>query len=175
MPDGKQTWNACSNIQKCDMARYALMYKKGGLYADIDCVPSKKIAESLRGNLNFFLETIWVNDEVCQSFAKRYEIREGKPEVPVRIANYAMCARVPGHKVWLKIWRTARDRLLRFPDPPKTNLRWEKNYYVIFTTGPDVVSQVLHDLADPCECDVVMRWMLKHESRASWCDNNKAF
>ena len=61
-----------------------------------------------------------------------HPIRKGRPEVNIRIANYWM-ASVAGHSFWKDVLELVQRR---------SHLNLEEQYDVLYTTGPDVVSEI---------------------------------
>lgn len=161
MPDGKQVWARCSDIQRCDVSRYALLYCVGGMYADVDCVPDPSIADSLRDRTAvMFCEAYWNTEGMKMRAARRHPIRRGAPEIPFRVANYALVS-VPRNPLLLKLWRKCRDRVMAN--------EVVEDYDVLYTTGPDVVTQTFHDFADLGGCDMSTVLIgLRHEGHGTW-------
>jgi mannosyltransferase OCH1-like enzyme len=123
------------DIQRCDVCRPMMLYRYGGFYADLD-VESLACLERLpakyrRANLLLGMERTISRHEV-RRIVERHPIRQGVPELRRRIGNYFM-ASTPGHPFWLDVLELIGSRAdLPVRDP----------YDVLYTTGPDVVSEV---------------------------------
>jgi len=149
---GGQAWDAANNIQKCDLARYALLYKREGLYSDLDCVVPPNFAFSLEASpkpVRLFLEQL-VKPEFAQKQAEKFSIRKGKPEDPIRVANYCMQSTKPGEPYFLRCFRLACQRIVQkgpLPKIPHGEMWGEEAYNVIWTSGPDVTSTVYAELS----------------------------
>ena len=117
--------------------RYMLMYQYGGVYSDLDVTPNK--------SMNWLLEEYpWANvifgvarnkpKEKCQATTRHESIRNGEPEIPVRLSNYFMISRIPYHPIWIDILKLAKTR---------ARSKITSQYGIIYTTGPDVVTTAL--------------------------------
>jgi hypothetical protein len=84
-----------------------------------------------------FLEKIITN--VANHDARYEPIRKGVPEHPVRIANYAFSSK-PKNPIFIEILTEIRRRMHLQPSP-------KNDYDVIYLTGPDVVTTVVHRLS----------------------------
>jgi hypothetical protein len=130
-------------VQAADLARYVVVYNEGGFYFDCDCSPS---ALSLRNHLIyagydwssvFFVENA-MPDSWIRTTAQRFPIREGVNEQHERLANFAFGA-VAKHPALLSILHTVEARCSRNPGQMD-------DYGVLYTTGPDAVTDTLAKL-----------------------------
>jgi mannosyltransferase OCH1-like enzyme len=122
------------NIQRCDTLRYMLLYQYGGVYSDLDVSPSIPIPA-------LFRKYPWANVifgvarkkplEKCRLTTKKETCRKGEVEIPTRLSNYFMAAKIPYHPIWIDILRLAKSR---------SNVQLSSQYGIIYTTGPDVVT-----------------------------------
>lgn len=132
-----ETYQNALPIQKCDMARYAILFAFGGLYSDLDCIPVNDatpnhiegiVARNQRDGKSSelgFIET---------TLQKPVLKIDGSYEEPVRVANFAIFA--PKGSEWMrKSVYEAVKRLKRFGNAKK---------HTIYTTGPDVVTTLAH-------------------------------
>jgi mannosyltransferase OCH1-like enzyme len=124
--------NLPRNIQRADFIRYLIVYFEGGVYCDLDARPGP-ITLSDQKDCIYFVEHI-SNDQWCEETIKRYPIREGVPELKIRISNYFFGA-IAGHESLLKIIELLIARVKKFPNEID-------DYSVLFLTGPDVVTQI---------------------------------
>lgn len=135
-PQFEGIYNKSTNIMKFDIIRYLIIYHSGGTYLDADVILRKPL-EKITANECFFIEKIITN---VANHESRYEpIRKGIPEHSVRIANYAFSSK-PKNPIFIEILTEIRRRM-HIQSAPKND------YDVLYLTGPDVVSTVLHRLA----------------------------
>ena len=136
------------NIQRCDACRPMLLHQYGGVYSDLDVVPHKAldVLTSLYPNAAVLLcEETSLSTVAAQTIGKTQPIRNNIPELPRRVANYFM-ASVPGHPIWLEVMALMKQRST---SPIKND------YDILYTTGPDIISEVAHR-ATECYSDVVV-------------------
>lgn len=130
--------NYTKPIQQCDIIRYMLMYQYGGVYTDLDVIPTVGIDSVLakypHANVIFGIARIKPKDK-CQLAQRHESIRRGEPEIPVRLANYFFIARIPYHPIWIDILSLAKQR---------SNRPIKSQYGIIYTTGPDVVTTAIN-------------------------------
>ena len=88
-PDYKSLWAKTSPIQRADLARVMIVLKHGGLYADLDCIPTQSIAEILQANkfelathhTVFCVEDVKTEAEMATS--ARWPLRKGAHGVDI--------------------------------------------------------------------------------------------
>ncbi|MBN2322401.1 MAG: hypothetical protein JXQ30_01605 [Spirochaetes bacterium] len=133
------------NIQRADLARYLVLYEYGGMYADLDMAavrPVRELLDKNPGKRFFCFVEIVIEPDRAREIGKREPIRrEGKrrglneiAEDTERIASYAFLC-TPHHPVMLEILKEAVNRAV-FPV--------RRQYDVFYTTGPDLVTSVIH-------------------------------
>ena len=164
--DWKDTYFSSRPIQRADLVRLMIVWKHGGLYADLDVVPKMPLDRALKAfgffydvddeggdddddddddgpdshySTALFVETrlpAWYSVETS-----RWPIRRGKGEVRVRVANFLFSAR-PGSPVLARALDIATSRLLLM-NGPNSDLRRYSNseYAIIYSSGPDVLSE----------------------------------
>eukprot|EP00038_Savillea_parva_P010223 m.188735 g.188735 ORF g.188735 m.188735 type:complete len:412 (+) comp17528_c0_seq1:286-1521(+) len=149
-PEYRKLWRKARPIQRADFARYLIVYKYGGLYADLDCTPTKPIDEIFHlGGLRFVAHDtlLCIEDEKTEAEMARsalWPIRGGVPELKTRIANYVFWAK-PRSETFKRAIALAASRLESVPDamyhvsPTQTHL--QNPYAIIYTTGPDVLTE----------------------------------
>jgi len=116
-----------------------------------------------------FIEA-FISSRYAHKMARLYPIRMGKPEVPMRIANYAMGASKPRVIFYLQCFMLACDRILRsgrLPKIPKGSKWGPESYNVLFTTGPDVISEVFENTPDETTL-VIPRKHMRHKGTGKW-------
>ena len=119
--------------QQADLARYMILAEHGGWYLDLDAVPSDRCVSLPTGESTLLTETVLSADAVAKVTYDE-PIRHGVPEHPVRVSNYAM-GFTPGHPFWPSVFRLIKRRAKE---------RVKRDYDVIYTTGPDVISTAYH-------------------------------
>ena len=118
-------------IQRADAIRYFILHKFGGVYCDLDLVPTN--------DFNSFFES-YRNNEIVLSLN-----RKGNDHDSQNITNAIMMSK-PGSQFWVLVW----DILI---NPFKFN-GWKRilskthYFHVLFTTGPGVVSDAYHNWVD---------------------------
>lgn len=127
-------------VQKADLARYVIVYDQGGFYFDLDAVPihsAKPLKHYIQQSTKpaiYFLESVQP-DSWVEHTARRFPIRDGVNEHPERLANFAFGA-VAGHESLQAILDVVVSRVSKNPGPVD-------NYGVLYTTGPDAVTDAL--------------------------------
>jgi len=134
-PQYEGIYRKATSIMKFDIIRYLIIYHSGGTYLDVD-VLLKKPLQNITANECFFVEKIITN--VANHDARYEPIRKGIPEHPVRIANYAFSSK-PKNPIFTEILTEIRRRMHIQPSP-------KNDYDVLYLTGPDVVTTVVHRL-----------------------------
>ncbi len=126
-------------VQKCDIARLFVVWLEGGVYFDLDCRP--KDGQALAKLLAQAEATVFVENVQPMSYTKttgqRFPIRGGVNEQQVRLANFSFAASSK-HPVFERFLTTMEARLKAAP----ANL---DDYGVLYTTGPDMVTDSLID------------------------------
>jgi len=154
------------NIQRCDALRPMLLHELGGVYSDLDVEPRRPLDRlfSMYPHANVLLvEETELSRDQARQIGLDEPIRNGVPEIPLRVASYFM-ASVPGHPFWLEIMGLMKQRC---------HLPVRNEYDVIYTTGPDVVTEVAHR-AVQCYSDVVIvprrviKGFITHHCASSW-------
>ncbi len=153
-------------IQRCDLARPVLLHQLGGVYSDLDVQPFRDLnrlcALFPRARV-LLVEEVTLTKASSRRRGNRFKIRNGRPELRLRVANFLM-ASVPGHSFWLDVMELIRERSV---------LPVRHDYDVIYTTGPDVISEVYHRTLGKYD-DVVLvprrmaRRFFRHRTHGSW-------
>lgn len=165
------------DIQRCDIFRYMLLYKEGGVYSDLDVNPQMSINNMLNLTINN-QDLSWANIifgigrvkdiEKCEKARLFETIREGENEIPYKVSNFFFIAKVKEHPIWMDILRLAKKR---------SSKNIVSQYGVIYTTGPDLVTTAIsqnrkkyNDIAIlPLE---IMQKIVEHQCSSSWRTNN---
>lgn len=135
------------HIQKCDMARYAILYIYGGVYIDLDFVFYKNLSPLLDRQLLLVLEP--------SIYAENYHVNG--------ILSNALIGSVPRHPFWLE-WMDFIIESMHNIKNGVVHVKRNKNisnnhiYNVLYTTGPINFKIFLDqsrysnvDLADTCD------------------------
>lgn len=159
-------FNYRRGIQRCDACRPMLMHQIGGVYTDLDVVPhqSLDIIKALYPDASVvFCEETTLSQQVARKIGAMQPIRNNKPELPKRVANYFMASK-PGHPIWLEVLELMRQR---------SALPVRTDYDIIYTTGPDIISEIAHR-AEQCYSDIVIiprpviDQIITHHRSGSW-------
>uniref|UniRef100_A0A6C0CMR1 Glycosyltransferase n=1 Tax=viral metagenome TaxID=1070528 RepID=A0A6C0CMR1_9ZZZZ len=161
-PDYKQLIPSFTRkVQIADLARLLILFKEGGHYFDLDCVPTKE-------NLFVHLNEFGPNNVFYQECVKGYissmlvgitkRIRKWSPEQTSRIANFAFGAR-PNDPVIKRNLELLRFRCMQFADQ-------HTDYDVIFKTGPDCTTTVVHEASDKVVLE--NRVWMRHIATGTW-------
>lgn len=122
-------------IQRCDQARALLLEEFGSIYSDLDVQPFRSL-DWLCGLFPharvLLIEEVTFSRRSSIRRRNRYPIREGNPEIRLRVGNFWM-ASAPGHLLWRDVPEMIEER---------SHLTVTHDYDVIFTTGPDIISEV---------------------------------
>jgi mannosyltransferase OCH1-like enzyme len=124
------------DVQRCDACRPMLLHRLGGVYSDLDVEPRACLQYLFerypRANVLLGVELI-LSRRHARRIGQQMPIRSGAPELRRRVANYFM-ASVPGHPFWIETleWMKAR-----------AHLPVNEQYDVLYTTGPDVITEAI--------------------------------
>jgi hypothetical protein len=152
-------------IQKMDFARYIILQKYGGVYADFDIHLKVHLDKVLQTSNKGFI----CLEERGGADTRLFRIRQTLPldkrqEHKIRIANYFI-ASSKNHKIWTDIMRLCCIR---------STLNVREAYDVLFTTGPDVVTTTIHNICYPNYKEIhLLMWsiagnMIEHVRKTSY-------
>jgi hypothetical protein len=158
-------------IQKCDLARYILMYFQGGVYADMDIEVKQEllVIQKRYPTAKVFLGTERILPQPYAAAMLGHRIRNGTREHSTRVANYWMMSLVARHPFWSHVMDIAQKR---------SDLPVVEDYDVIYTTGPDLLTEAYHTydndareiaLLGPREFSTLLR----HHSDGYWKAHTK--
>ena len=164
-----ERYDALLPIQKCDIARYVALYMHGGVYLDTDVAPGPHdIHELLNARMKkkttvlVFEEAVLSKGEAAE-VGEAHPIRHGLPEDTQRIANYFFAAK-PRDVFWMDVLEEVWRRVDVTP--------WvSEDYDVLYTTGPDAVTTVVHRSVHPGVVTILRpedQKYFRHEARGSW-------
>lgn len=128
------------DIQRADVCRPMLLHSLGGIYCDLDVVPLQGLDLLFR---RYPAAEVLLVEETLLSWWKcillglSEPVRQGKPECGRRIANYFMASR-SGHPFWLDVLELMKQRCA---------IPVKRDYDVLYTTGPDVISEIVQSIA----------------------------
>ena len=160
-PEYEGIYLAANNIMKYDIMRYLIVYHCGGTYLDADIVLKKSLA-NITANECFFIEKII---PLSRSNPGYYEpIRKGQLEHPIRIANYAFSSKAR-NPIFLEFLAEIRRRMY-IQSVPKCH------YDVLYLTGPDVVTTVIHAAKKTIYINVISNLasnsIIQHTGAGEW-------
>jgi mannosyltransferase OCH1-like enzyme len=162
-PNWKSLIEKCTRpIQMADLFRLLIVYDRGGFYFDLDVEPIEELPEIiLEYEVVFFIEMV-MSKEWAEETKKRFKIRNGYAESTHRVANFAFGS-TPRHKAISDILELARKRL--------NDSTIYIDYDVLYTTGPDVVTEIVN--SSKYENSLVMdaKWSskyFKHHCTGTW-------
>lgn len=152
-------------VQKADLARYLIIYEHGGFYFDLDCRPdNNSLFQDLKNGMLNSSALFFIECELKPEFAeetKQYPIRQGVPEDIERIANFAFGA-VENHPIIWQLLELLYQRCNTFPN-------YNDDYDILYKTGPDCMTQCVHDAQPSSEIQVIHnRNYLYHQSVGTW-------
>lgn len=160
-PEYEGIYRAANNIMKYDIMRYLIVYHCGGTYLDADIVLKKSLA-NITANECFFIENII---PLTRRNPGYYEpIRKGQLEHPIRIANYAFSSKAR-NPIFLEFLAEIRRRMYIQPVP-------KRDYDVLYLTGPDVVTTVIHAAKKTISINVISKLVsnsiVQHTGAGEW-------
>ena len=124
------------NVQRADLLRYLLLYRLGGFYVDLDVRCGAGIDRVRREHADAgvlaCVETT-LTPQQARRIGSQEPIRNGRAEYTERIANFFLGAKA-GHPLLGAIIALLAQR---------SALDVHTDYDVLYTTGPDVVTEVI--------------------------------
>jgi hypothetical protein len=128
--------NYVHKIQRSDYARYIILKYFGGIYVDLDIEFIKDIYPLYlsHNKKDLFFEELTLSKEFIEE-TKKFKIRFGKEESSLRIANYIIMTLPQSSNIKgiIDLCNKRKDLIIN------------EDYDIIYTTGPDVVSQYIND------------------------------
>ena len=160
-PEYEGIYRQANNIMKYDIMRYLIVYCFGGTYLDADIVLKKSLA-NITAKECFFIENIV---PLSRNNPGYYEpIRKGVLEHPIRIANYAFSSK-PRNPIFTEVLTEVRRRMYIQPAP-------KSDYDVLYLTGPDVVTTVIHAMKKIIPINIVSKLVsggiIEHTCAGEW-------
>lgn len=127
-------------IQKYDFFRYLVVYRLGGFYLDTDVLLATNLSELLTDECVFPFEALTINTYLREMQGMDWEVGNyafgAAPGHPFLRAIIENCIRAQGDPNWVR-------------DMGRAVPRWfSDDYYVLYTTGPLLVSRTLAELPD---------------------------
>lgn len=126
-----EIWDKLVNIQKCDIAKYIIMYNYGGVYTDLD-VDTNLNLNSLKGHNVYLATEIILNED--------YQIRGDNASIAskiIKVGNFWFYTKIKKHRFWKLVINEALKRI-------KLNIEKETliNNDIRYTTGRELVTYV---------------------------------
>ena len=166
-PEYEGIYRAANNIMKYDIMRYLIVYHCGGTYLDADVVLKKPLA-NITANECFFIENIVPPSRNNPGYHE--PIRKGVLEDPIRIANYAFSSK-PKNPIFLEFLAEIRRRMFIQRAP-------KRDYDVLYLTGPDVVTTIIHAVKKTLSINVISKLMsngiIEHTCAGAWKTSGRA-
>ena len=155
--------------QRCDLLRYLILQRFGGVYADLDLRCHASVAPLLpSGAALVTLVEKQLTSARAAAIGVPEPIRQGRAEIETRIANFFLAAS-PSHPLLTEIVEMVRSR---------AHLPVVRDYDVLFTTGPDVVSDVVARARPRSDLIVIDREQglshVTHLQRGTWREDPRA-
>lgn len=127
-------------IQKYDFFRYLAIYRFGGFYLDMDVLLALSLSELLDYECVFPFESLTINQYLRAEHGMDWEVGNyafgAAPRHPFILAIIENCIRAQKDRDWVATMSRAVPRI--FLD----------EYYVLYTTGPLLVSRTLAEFPD---------------------------
>ncbi|MGO9687857.1 MAG: glycosyltransferase family 32 protein [Syntrophobacteraceae bacterium] len=127
-------------IQRYDFFRYLAVYHFGGFYFDLDVFLASSLDDLLGFNCVFPFEELTMNTSLARDYGMDWEIGNyafgaaaGHPFLRAIIEN---CVRAQKDPEWVELVMRSIPRIFR------------DEYYVLYTTGPGLVSRTLAEFPD---------------------------
>ena len=157
-------------IQKCDIFRYILMYLVGGIYSDLDVFINKPINSLISkyswANVIFGIGRI-KDINRCKLATKYETIRDGEPEISMKISNYFFISNKRNHPIWKDILDLAIKR---------SKKKIKSQYGIIYSTGPDLVTTAVFNNIHKYKDIAIIKLnefqnYVSHQCSSSWRNN----
>lgn len=127
-------------IQRYDFFRYLAVYHFGGFYLDLDVFLASSISDLLKFGCVFSFEELTINSFLRREYGMDWEIGNyafgaaaGHPFIHAIIKN---CVKAQKDSQWVHLMMRSIPRMFR------------EEYYVLYTTGPGLVSRTLAEYPD---------------------------
>jgi inositol phosphorylceramide mannosyltransferase catalytic subunit len=129
-------------IQRYDFFRYLAIYRLGGFYFDLDVFLAKGISDLVNFGCVFPFEELTINLVLRRQYGMDWEIgnyafgaNAGHPFILSIIEN---CVKAQSNPNWVREMMQSVPRI------------FHKQYYVLYTTGPKLVTRTLAEYSDSC-------------------------
>lgn len=137
-PDILDLYDRCPHgVQRADIFRYLVVWREGGLYADMDVECVRSVEPLLDGRCAVFGEEDHLSRRRARALALRYR---------QRIANFIFAAEA-GHPVF----DVVATRLRALPGA------WDLEHEVLETTGPGMLTDVVQECRHTMDITVLPR------------------
>lgn len=123
-------------VQKADLFRYLIMYKKGGVYTDLDTTPTRPLRELIRSR------------DQCIIGLDRIQGRE-------ECLQWTLVSR-PHHPVWAYVLQVVKERMELIPPMHVSRAPGQdRTKYTLWLTGPRAFTEgVSRFVKDMCQGDL---------------------
>ena len=130
-------------IQRYDLFRYLAVYRFGGFYFDTDVLLASSLEDLLEFSCVFPFEHLSIHNFLCNEYGMDWEIGNygfgaaaGHPFLGAIIKN---CVRAQQHPEWVQPMMKSIPRI------------FHREFFVLATTGPGLVSRTLAEYPGACD------------------------
>jgi hypothetical protein len=130
-------------IQRYDLFRYLAVYRLGGFYFDTDVLLASSLEDLLEFSCVFPFEHLSIHNFLCNEYGMDWEIGNygfgaaaGHPFLGAIIKN---CVRAQQHPDWVQPMMKSIPRI------------FHREFFVLATTGPGLVSRTLAEYPGACD------------------------
>ncbi len=160
-PEYREVFDSfCEPIQRVDFFRYLAIYRLGGFYFDLDVLLSRPLDDLLEHECVFAFEDLNWNRFLRTRYGVDWNVGNygfgAEPGSPILKAVIENCCRAVRDEAWLKPMMEGINFLLR------------RDYYVLNTTGPGLVTRTLAENLQAGGSDVHVLFPKDVRDRKSW-------
>lgn len=134
-------------IQRYDLFRYLAIYRYGGFYLDMDVFLAESLSHLLEAECVFPFEALTINAYLRGQYGMDWEVGNyafgASAEHPFLKAIIDNCVRAQNDPHWVKEMSRGVPRVFR------------EEYYVLYTTGPWLLSRTLAEFPDAVNVKVL--------------------
>ncbi|KAJ3333000.1 hypothetical protein HDU76_012219 [Blyttiomyces sp. JEL0837] len=144
----RSLYESMEPIHQSNLLRLLFVHAYGGLYTDIDVIPSASIEDALREsgydpdvhNLVVFTESILPPEKI---YGRQHAIRQGVSEVNTRICNYLFYGSA-GSEALMQVIFLVAQRLQRYSVMSEEQRESTgRDYSVLYVSGPDAFTEAV--------------------------------
>jgi len=155
-------------VVRADIARYILIYLRGGFYCDVDC---EFIKRPTLQDQNYSKKTILFIEKILND-TNNLGLREEKKQfLKTRIANYAFGSFIKHSPFLYEVIQECMRRLLIYLTEKRSIYQKIDNISqqdILWLAGPDVVTTVYHYYANKDDIQLLDTSYLYHYAEGTW-------